>query len=64
MAVLSCGIPKTASKQVGYVWLQKEYSSPGIELEIHSIDGTLKGFTSEIPFMDVKKKTPSVKLSS
>ena len=39
------------------------YSSPDIELEIHSIDGKLKGVTSNIPFIDSKKKTPSVKFS-
>ena len=39
------------------------YSSPDIELEIHSIDGKLKGVTSNIPFIDPKKKTPSVKFS-
>ena len=50
-------------QNIGYVWVQTEYSSPGIELEIHSIDGKLKGVTSEIPFIDSKKKTPSAKLS-
>jgi len=48
-------------QNIGYVWIQTEYSSPGIELEIHSIDGKLKGVTSEIPFIDPMKKTPSVK---
>ncbi len=50
-------------QNIGYVWVETEYSSPGIELEIHSIDGKLKGVTSEIPFIDAKKKTPSAKLS-
>ena len=49
-------------KNIGFVWLETEYSSPDTELEIHSIDGKLKGVTSEIPFIDAKKKTPSVKL--
>ena len=49
-------------QNIGYVWVQKAYSTPDIELEIHSIDGKLKGVTSEIPFIDPRKKTPSVKL--
>jgi aminomethyltransferase len=49
-------------KNIGFVWLETEHSSLGTELEIHSIDGKLKGVTSEIPFIDAKKKTPSVKL--
>ena len=50
-------------QNIGYVWVQAAYSSPGIELDIHSVDGKLKGVTSEIPFIDTKKKTPCVKLS-
>ena len=49
-------------QNIGYVWLQTEYSSLGTELEIHSIDGKLKGVISGIPFIDPKKKTPSAKL--
>jgi aminomethyltransferase len=50
-------------QNIGYVWVQSEYSSPGIEMEIQSTDGTLKGVTTKIPFIDPKKKTPSAKLS-
>ena len=44
-------------------WVQTAYSSPDITLEIHSIDEKLKGVTSNIPFIDPKKKNPSVKFS-
>ena len=50
-------------QNIGYVWVQAEHSSPGIELDIHSVDGKLKGMTSEIPFIDKKKKTPSGQLA-
>jgi len=50
-------------QNIGYVWVQTAYSSSDIELEIHSINGNLKGVTSNIPFIDPKKKTPSVKFS-
>ena len=50
-------------QNIGFVWVQAEHSSPGIELDIHSVDGKLKGMTSEIPFIDKKKKTPSGQLA-
>ena len=49
-------------QNIGYVWVEKTYSFPDNELDIHSKDGKLKGITSEIPFIDAKKNTPSVKL--
>ena len=39
------------------------YVKKSIEWAIHSVDGKLKGMTSEIPFIDKKKKTPSGKLA-
>lgn len=46
-------------QNIGYVWLSTAYSVPGIELEIKSKDGKLKGITTNIPFIDPKKKVPS-----
>ena len=50
-------------QNIGYVWVPTAFSEPGVDLEIQSTDGTLKGVTTKIPFIDPKKKTPSAKLS-
>jgi aminomethyltransferase len=50
-------------QNIGYVWVPKAFSEPGIELEIQSTDGILKGVTTKIPFIDSKKKVPSQKIS-
>ena len=49
-------------QNIGYVWVPTEFSEPGIELEIQSSDGKLKGITTSIPFVDPKKKVPSQQL--
>lgn len=53
---------KRLEQNIDYVWVQTAYSFPDIELEIHSNDGKLQEVTSEIPFIDPRKKTPSGKL--
>jgi aminomethyltransferase len=50
-------------QNIGYVWVPTDFSEPGIELEIQSTEGTLKGITTKIPFIDSKKKVPSQKIN-
>ena len=50
-------------QNIGYVWVSTDFSEPGVELEIQSTDGKLKGITSSIPFIDPRKKVPSQQLA-
>jgi aminomethyltransferase len=46
-------------QNIGYVWVPTSFSEPGVELEIQSTDGKLKGVVTKIPFIDPEKKVPS-----
>ena len=51
------------NQNIGYVWLPTTFSNPGVEVEIKSSEGMLKGTTADIPFIDPKKEVPAQKLS-
>ena len=45
-------------KNIGYVWVPIQLSRPGTELDIEAPDGTVKGRTASLPFLDPKKTIP------
>jgi glycine cleavage system aminomethyltransferase T len=49
-------------KNIGYVWVPVELSSPGTELDVDSEHGPLKGRTAMIPFVDPSKEVPAASL--
>ena len=46
-------------RNIGYVWVPIELSDPGTLLDIETDDGTVKGRTASLPFIDPKKIVPS-----
>ncbi|MEX0834255.1 MAG: glycine cleavage T C-terminal barrel domain-containing protein [Actinomycetota bacterium] len=46
-------------KNIGYVWVPIDLAEPGNELAVESPQGTLKGKTASVPFIDPKKKVPA-----
>ncbi len=44
---------------IGYVWVPIELAAPGVELDIASEHGPLKGRTAAIPFVDPSKAAPA-----
>ena len=45
-------------KNIGYVWLPIELSGPGTALDVETPEGTVKGRTASLPFLDPKKRIP------
>jgi len=45
-------------KNIGYVWVPTELSTPGTRLEVESSHGVLPGRTAAIPFVDPTKQRP------
>ncbi len=44
---------------IGYVWVPIELSDPGNVLDVETGDGTVKGRTASLPFVDPKKIVPN-----
>ncbi|MEX0753935.1 MAG: glycine cleavage T C-terminal barrel domain-containing protein [Actinomycetota bacterium] len=51
-------------KNIGYVWVPIELSTPGTKIDIESESGSLVGSTAAIPFVDQKKEVPAADLKS
>jgi len=51
-------------KNIGYVWVPIESSTPGTKVDIESENGSLVGATAAIPFVDQKKEVPAADLKS
>jgi aminomethyltransferase len=53
------------AKNIGYVWVPLELSTPGTELDVETEDGEhLVGRTAAIPFVDPRKERPAGSLLS
>ncbi len=46
-------------RNIGHVWVPIELSDPGNVLDVETGDGTVKGWTASLPFVDPKKIVPS-----
>ena len=46
-------------KNIGYVWVPIELASPGTPLEVDTPQGTVRGWTAAIPFVDPRKEVPA-----
>jgi len=46
-------------KNIGYVWVPTELAEPGTELDVETPDGTVRGRTAAIPFVDPRKEVPA-----
>jgi aminomethyltransferase len=46
-------------KNIGYVWVPTELAEPGTELEVETPEGTVRGRTAAIPFVDPRKEVPA-----
>jgi aminomethyltransferase len=46
-------------RNIGYVWVPIELAAPGTELEVHTPEGTVRGRTAAIPFVDPNKEVPA-----
>jgi glycine cleavage system aminomethyltransferase T len=45
-------------RNIGYVWVPREFSEPGVELDVRMPDGVATGRTAAIRFVDPEKRTP------
>ena len=45
-------------KNIGFVWVPIEVSGPGNPLDVETPDGTLRGRTASLPFVDPQKAIP------
>jgi aminomethyltransferase len=52
------------NKNIGYVWVPIELAEAGVELDVDSQHGWLKGTTAVIPFVDPRKQVPAASLSA
>ncbi len=46
-------------KNIGYVWVPIDLAEPGTELDVETPDGTVRGRTAGIPFVDPRKEVPA-----
>ena len=46
-------------KNIGYVWVPIELAEPGVELDVETPGGGVKGRTASIPFVDPSKQVPA-----
>ena len=46
-------------KNIGYVWVPTGLAEPGTELDVETPDGTVRGRTAAIPFVDPRKEVPA-----
>ncbi|MGE5461411.1 MAG: glycine cleavage T C-terminal barrel domain-containing protein [Solirubrobacterales bacterium] len=46
-------------KNIGYVWVPIDLAEPGIELDVETPDGMVRGRTAAIPFVDPRKEVPA-----
>ncbi|MGZ8663001.1 MAG: glycine cleavage T C-terminal barrel domain-containing protein [Actinomycetota bacterium] len=46
-------------KNIGYVWVPTELAEPGTELDVETPEGTVRGRTAAIPFVDPRKEVPA-----
>ena len=51
-------------KNIGYVWVPIELAEPGVELDVETPGGGVKGRTTSIPFVDPSKQVPAGVLTS
>ena len=47
-------------KNIGYVWVPIELAEPGTVLDVETPQGTVKGRTAALPFLDPKKDVPKL----
>ncbi len=46
-------------RNIGYVWVPTELAEPGTELDVETPDGTVRGRTAALPFVDPRKEVPA-----
>lgn len=46
-------------RNIGYVWVPTELAEPGTELDVETSDGTVRGRTAALPFVDPRKEVPA-----
>jgi glycine cleavage system aminomethyltransferase T len=46
-------------RNIGYVWVPAGLADLGTELDVETPDGTVRGRTAALPFVDPRKEVPA-----